>query len=74
MLKCLYCVFYTKKLYNSYHMCMPPKKPHLHGTSTAPLPDMNRILSDSIVMNDKQHNDRSVRSHLFHSPLDSKPL
>jgi hypothetical protein len=41
---------------------------------TAPLPDMNRTLQNALNMDDEQHNDHSVRSHLFHNPLDSKPL
>ena len=43
-------------------------RPHL------PLPDMNRTLQNALNMDDEQHNDHSVRSHLFHNPLDSKPL
>lgn len=53
-------------------VCMSPKE--LHGDSTAPLPDMNRTLQNALNMDDEQHNDHSVRSHIFHNPLDSKPL
>lgn len=34
----------------------------------------NRTLQNALNMDDEQHNDHSVRSHLFHNPLDSKPL